>query len=66
MSIKRHPEVVAIERKKIHMMRRGPSGAGGDRVGTIDRWYVTLAFGEIRKKLAVSEEAVRWLRGELP
>jgi hypothetical protein len=54
-AIKRKPRVVAIERRMIHQVRR--SGRH-----TIHRWYVTLRFGEIEEKLAVSAEVVHWLK----
>lgn len=55
--MKRHPEVIATEIVPIRQVRR----SGG--VHVIRRWYVTLDFGGVTKKLAVSVAVVRWLSG---
>ncbi len=51
----RKPSIVRVERKTIRMVR--PSG-----LYTCRRYYVTLRFGDVEEKLAVSGKVVAWLR----
>ena len=57
----RAPVVVALKCKTVRMVRtRAKNGPG-----SIERWYVTLDFGGVHKKLAVSSETAAWLQGRL-
>lgn len=53
----KHPKVVEVKRREIRQVRRSGSYV-------IRRWYVTLSFGGVRKKLAVSWAVVRWIKDQ--
>lgn len=53
----RHPRIESIKRTTVRMIKRG----GGSR--TVRRWYVTLRFGRVRERLAVSNKVASWVKG---
>jgi len=52
----RKPGVVSVYCREVTMIRyrKGPGR-------TIERWYVTLSFGGVHKKLAISKAVADWL-----